>query len=649
MGSEKVKIITTANDRKQFMEHLLKDLRALEFMLDKNMFEKGIQRIGAEQELYLVDEHWRPAPVVMEFLPLINDQHFTTEYAKFNTELNLDPYQFTGKALSKMELDLKTKLYKAEKAAQKIDAHIVQVGILPTLRRQDLGGHNVTPLPRYNMLTQVLQDIRGGLFEVHLRGTDELHLNQAHSLYEASNTSFQVHFQVAPDEFATYYNWSQALLAPLMAITGNSPLLLGKRLWQETRIALFKQSIDIRTDAEHLRGDHPRVSFGNSWIQNSVLDIYKEDIVNYPPLLQTTQLEEPLELLAQGKIPKLRALSIHNGTVYRWNRACYGITNGKPHLRIENRIIPSGPTTVDQIANAAFWLGMMNGLPEKYKNIHQTTDFDYAKTNFIKAARYGLDTQFRWVELTKPISAQELILDELLPIAKAGLEKANIDPKDIEKYLGIIQERTETGKTGAKWQLRSFEKLKKEASPDEALVALTAGMHQRQRSGMPVHTWDLAYSSEAGNWLNRYKSVSQIMSSNIYTVNEKDSLSLVANVMSWKGVRHILVENETKQLVGVVSVKDILKWFTSAEAYKEVPSIYQIMTPNPKSITPDTSTLEALELINKQKIGCLPVVEGDKLLGIVTEHDFSKLSLHLMKELLDQEGMPMTDSLTANN
>jgi CBS domain-containing protein/gamma-glutamyl:cysteine ligase YbdK (ATP-grasp superfamily) len=637
MGASKVKIIRGEADRKDYLSALFKDLKALEIMLQKRMIETDIQRIGAEQELYLVDEHWRPAPIAKRLLQLINDEHFTTEYARFNIEINLDPLKFTRDALSKMEADLKAKVKKAELAAQQINAHVIQVGILPTVRRQDIGMYNVTDLPRYKMLTEILHELRGGMFELHIDGTDNVVLDDAHSLYEASNTSFQVHFQTTPDDFAQHYNWAQAITAPLMAITSNSPLLLGNRLWQETRIALFQQSIDTRTTADFLRQRKPRVTFGNGWIKNSVLEVYQEDIARHPAILKNTQAEDPFEILSKGEIPKLRALGIFNGTVYRWNRACYGITNGKPHIRIENRNMPSGPTSVDQMANAAFWLGMMKGMPDKYKNIHETTDFDYAKNNFIKAAQYGLDTQFRWVGFQETITPKELILDELLPIAKAGLQKAGIIKRDIETYLGIIKKRTETGKTGAKWQLRSFEKLKQNGSAEEALVAVTSGLHQRQQRGLPVHTWQLAEQEEAGNWLNRYRTVHQIMTRDVFIVNEKDSMELVANIMNWKKIRHILVENNAKELVGIISVKDFVKWFSGSDNTNDIPTVYELMTPKPLTVTPYTTTMEALELINNNHIACLPVVEKGRLLGVVSEHDFSKLAKHLMGELLEEE------------
>jgi len=637
MGASSVKIIRNESDRKGYLSHLFKDLKALEIMLQKRMFETDIQRIGAEQELYLVDSHWRAAPIAKNLLKLINDEHFTTEYARFNIEINLDPLQFTGKALSKMEADLTAKIKKAEQAAQKLNAHVVQVGILPTIRREDIGMHNVTDLPRYKMLTEMLHEMRGGMFELHIEGTDSIVLDDAHSLYEASNTSFQVHFQTTPDDFPKLYNWAQAITAPLMAISPNSPLLLGNRLWQETRIALFQQSIDTRTTADILRQRKPRVTFGDGWINNSLLEVYQQDIARHSAILKNTEYEDPFEALAQGKIPKLGALGIFNGTVYRWNRACYGITNGKPHIRIENRNLPSGPTTVDQIANAAFWLGMMKGMPEKYSNIHQTTDFDYAKSNFIKAAQNGLDTQFRWVGFDKPITPKELILDELLPIAKDGLKKAGIDERDIQTYLGVIEKRVDSGKTGAKWQLRSFEKLKQKGTADEALVAITSGMHQRQQQGNPVHTWQLADDAEAGGWLNRYRSVAQIMTTDVFIVNEKDSMELVANIMNWKKIRHILVENDAKELVGIISVKDFVKWFSGSDNTTDIPTVYELMTPQPLTITSHSTTMEALKLINENHISCLPVVEKGKLLGVVSEHDFSKLAMHLMEELLDEE------------
>ena len=254
---------------------------------------------------------------------------------KFNLEINLDPLVFTKDCFSVLEKDLLFYLNKAEKVANQFNAHIIQVGVLPTIRRSDITFDNLTPLKRYRALTDKLRELRGSDFEFRIEGTDELITKDQTTLFEGCTTSFQVHFQVEADNFASTYNWAQAVLAPVMAVATNSPIFLGKRLWRESRIALFQQAIDTRKESEYWREESARVCFGNEWLKNSVLDYYQDNISRYQLLLKTNQEEDPIEMIKNGQAPKLRALNVHSGTVYKWNRACYGVTDGKPHLRIE--------------------------------------------------------------------------------------------------------------------------------------------------------------------------------------------------------------------------------------------------------------------------------------------------------------------------
>lgn len=632
MGASKVEIIKSEADRKGFVEHVLRDLKTLKYMLENDVFESDVQRIGAEQELYLVDKQWYPAPYAMEMMESLNDPDFTTEFARFNLELNLPPFVFQGDALSKMEGILSQKLQKAREAAEKLEAGLVQVGILPTLRRHDLEEHNLTPLPRYRLLAEVLHQLRGGLFDLHIEGRDELILGGVHALYEASNTSFQVHYQLDPREIVPVYNWAQLVTAPLLAVSVNSPLLLGSRLWKETRIALFQQSIDTRNPAELLRKHRPRVSFGHDWLHHSLLEIYQEDIMRHRSILRTTETEDAWNVLQAGGVPSLHGLNTHNGTIYRWNRICYGSTGGKPHIRIENRVIPSGPSTGDQFANMAFWLGLLHGMPETYRKLPERMPFEQARDNFSQAARHGLETQFHWPGHARPVAASELILETLLPIARAGLERAGIHPEDITRYLGIIEARAASGKTGARWQLRSFERLRQHATVAEALPALTAAMQQNQQSGAPVHTWSLAKPLLSGGVKARYQYIRELMTTDIFLVHEQDSMALAASIMNWQTIRHILVENDEKKLVGIVSVKDFVRWFADAEQSTSLPSVRELMSAAPVTVSPETPTREALQLMQRKKVACLPVLEQGKLVGVVSEHDFSRLARYLLEE-----------------
>src|SRR6185436_19662432 len=333
-------------------------------------------------------------------------------------------------------------------------------GILPTLQRSDLTLENLTPLPRYRELDRSVIGLRGGPLSIHIKGLDELDLTHDNIMMESCNTSFQVHFQTSPGEFVNHYNIAQAITAPVLAVAVNSPLLFGHRLWQETRVALFQHSTDERSRPQLARSQPTRVSFGDQWLKDSVIELFHEQISRFRPIMITQADENPFAVLARGETPLLSALRMHNGTVWRWNRACYGVADGIAHLRIENRALPSGPTVVDEIANTAFFVGLMIALPPEYGEIAMRLSFDNAKENFFAAARNGLNAQLKWLD-GKSISATSLILNELLPLARAGLKDAGVDSSDIDKYLGVLEERVRSGQTGAQWMLDSLVSVKR--------------------------------------------------------------------------------------------------------------------------------------------------------------------------------------------
>ncbi len=621
-------------EKNHFIMNMLKDVKALEIMLERGMFETGIERVGAEQEMCLVDSHWKPAPVNMSVLTELNDPHFTTELARFNMELNLDPLEFKGDCLAKTEQQLRSFIERVDESAKKFNAHPILTGILPTIQKSDLELENITPNPRYKILSDLLLEFRGGYFELHISGTDELITKHQNILFEACNTSFQVHYQSDADQFVDHYNWAQAIGGPVLAAATNSPLLLGKRLWRETRIALFQQSIDTRKASQILRDRSPRVLFGHDWIKGSIIEMFQEDVARHPVIFTAPLEEDSLQVLAGGGVPKLKALMLHNGSIYKWNRPCYGIVNGKPHLRIENRLFPSGPTVVDEIANASFWLGLMKGMPAAMKDIAHKMDFDDAKTNFIKAARMGLGAQFRWLGHEKMIPSHELICKELLPIAHEGLAKANIDKADADKYLNIIYDRVESQRTGSQWVVDSFSRFKKEVTVDEALVATTAGLYYRQKEGNPVHTWGSAMLKEGGSWVNRYKRIGQIMSTDLFTVKENDLVNLVTNIMDWRNFHHVPVENDKGELKGLISSDLLLHYYgTDFKGDAARLTISDVMIKKPRTVKPETLTVDALREMRKKGVKCLPVTIGKKLVGIVTEYDFVKICLALFEEL----------------
>jgi len=637
MKTDQIQTAFAGEERRSFMRYLLRDLRALEQILRSGAIEEGVRRVGAEQELFLLDASWHPAPKVMQVLAALDDPHYTTELGAFNLEINLDPQNYGGKCLSRMEEQLEGLVSKLRRVTAELGFGVVLTGILPTIRKTDLGLENMTPNPRYRALNEALGAMRGGHYDFYIKGVDELVLRHDSVMLEACNASFQAHFQVGASEFVNLYNLSQAVAGPLLACTCNSPLLFGRRLWRETRIALFQQAVDTRSPGSHPRDTPSRVSFGERWIKNSVMEIYREDVARFRTLVGIAVDEDPLERLSRGETPELKALRLHNGTVYRWMRACYGITDGKPHLRIENRIMPSGPTIVDEIANAAFWFGMLGALASQYDDITRVMEFEHAKMNFLAAARAGMDCQFTWIG-GEQITAKKLLLERLLPMASDALDKRGIDPADRERYMGVIEKRLQSGQTGAQWMLTSLAGMKQQGTAGERHNALTAATVARQTAGIPVHEWPLATLAEAGGWKQNYFKVEQFMETDLFTVHADDPVDLAANLMEWERIRYVPVEDHQHRLVGLVSARSLLRLLAHGELGKEGPTVpvSQVMKSDLVTVGPETSTVEAIRLMRTKGIGCLPVVHDGRLVGIVTERDFMDITSQLLDQKLQE-------------
>ncbi len=638
MGEQKVSLVAGDNQLQNFTKHLLRDVYAFEYMLENDWFESGIARIGAEQEMFLVDNKtYKPAMINMEVLKKMKNLDWvTTELARFNLETNLTPREFKGDCLRQMEMENIEYLNKIREKLKPFDASLVLTGILPTLTKMDLEMENLTPNPRYVALMEAInRQLIGSFYELRLMGIDEILVKHKSPLLEACNTSFQVHLQVSPADFVKYYNIAQALAAPVLAISANSPIVFGKRLWHETRIALFQQALDIRTTHDHMRERSPRVSFGTGWLEKSIMEIYREDIARFRVLLGADIEEDSIELIRQGKVPKLKALQVHNSTVYRWNRPCYGISpNGQPHLRIENRVLPSGPTVLDATANAAFWLGAMIGMANEYEDIRDHISWEDVRDNFAKGARIGIDSNFTWFK-DKKISVCDLVQKELLPLARKGLESRNVDPKDIDRYLDIIAARADLHMNGARWQLRAFTKLKKQVGRDEALTVMTAAIIKNQLKEMPVHTWDLPEPGDLDEYRPSKLKVEEFMVTDLFTVQKDDLIDLVAELMDWRRIRYMPVEDSKGQLCGLITSRLLLRHFTRFNRVngKEAVSVKDIMITQPMVISPDATILEAMTMMREQKIGCLPVVKNDELVGIITEMDFLRISARLIERL----------------
>jgi CBS domain-containing protein len=624
---------------RSFTKALLIDLQALEEMLRKGMIETGVRRLGAEQEAFLVDRTFHPAPVSPAVLARLGSGPFTTELARFNIEANLSPVPLKGSCFRTVHEKIDELLAEAREAASGEDADVILTGILPTIKKADLTFDNITPVPRYYALNEALNRMRGGTpYNLKVVGWDELHVEHDTVMLEACNASCQFHLQVSAEEFAPFYNAAQAVLAPVLAAAANSPILFGKRLWAETRIALFQQSLDTRATSVHQREMPPRVSFGEHWVEESVVELFQEDIARFRVLLAEEVQEDALQTLREGGVPKLAALQLFNGTIYRWNRPCYGVMDGVPHLRIESRVLPSGPTVMDEVANGAFWTGLVLGVPEEIGDVRERMDFDEARSNFIAAARLGLNAGFEWFD-GESVDARALILDRLLPLAYGSLVKAGVEEEDVELYLGVVRERVESGQNGTVWALRSVANLKGKGTRDERLAAIAASTLRNQKEGNPVHHWAPADLTEAGGWEKTFLRVGQYMNTELFTVTEDELVELAAFLMDRKQIRHVPVEDSDHRLMGFLSYRQILRIMAESPG-KGLPQgvpVRDIMDPDPVTVTPDTLTVDAIELMREEGVSCLPVIKDGLLVGLVSERDFMPIAYQLLREKLGQE------------
>ena len=634
MGEQNVKLNSDEATHQAFMKSLLGEVHALEHMLESGLIESGVRRIGAEQEMFLIDKAHKPALKALEILDEIGDDRFTHELGLFNLEANLSPHRLGGKCLSLMEAETQEIYRRARKTAARFDCDIALVGILPTLTMDNLGLESMVPTPRYYALNDAIRALRGDEFHFTINGIDQLSVKHDNVMLEACNTSFQVHFQVSPENFARNYNIAQVVTAPLLAAAVNSPILLGKRLWHETRIAVFEYSIDTRSKIHQERGLKPRVHFGDRWLDESVTEIFKEDIARFRIVLTTDTEEDPMGMIEQGTMPSLNALRLHNGTVYRWNRPCYGVHDNVPHLRIENRVIPSGPTVLDEVANAAFFFGMMAGMIEQVKDIREHMIFADVKSNFLAAARDGIRAQMNWFNDTH-LPAKELVLEQLLPLDREGLQEAGIDGDDIDRYLGVLHDRVSMRRTGARWALESLETMGDEGTQDQRLRCIVSSMVDQQASGKPICQWELAEYCAEQDWRDSYQTIGQFMTQDLFTVRPDDIVDFAATLMDWRHVRHVPVENDTGKLVGLVSHRALLRLVSQGRVGPDHRvTVAEIMNRKPVTVHPDTRTVDAIRIMREQKLACLPVTRDNKLIGIVTEHDLIVVASRLLETYL---------------
>ncbi|MBS45442.1 MAG: glutamate--cysteine ligase [Nocardioides sp.] len=478
----------TRADRTRHREKVRRCLDVFARMLREQVFDTDDPMTGLEIELNLVDDANDPAMRNAEVLDAIADPEFVTELGQFNIEINVPPQRLHDGGLEAYESTLRRSLNQAEGKASEVGAHLVMVGILPTLAEGHVGVHSISANPRYRLLSEQILTQRGEDLLIEIDGHRERVSTTSDSILpEAACTSTQLHVQTSPDWFAAYWNASQVVSAVQLAIGANSPYLLGRELWRETRVPLFEQATDTRSEELKTQGVRPRVWFGERWI-TSVFDLFEENVRYFSPLLPITDDEDPLRVLEGGGTPSLSELKLHNGTVWRWNRPIYDISQGTPHLRVENRVLAAGPTVADTMANAAFYYGLVRTLAESGRPVWSQMSFSAAEENFHTAARHGIDASVFWPGVGQ-VPVTELVLRRLIPAAQHGLEAWGVDGGTIDRLLGIIEQRCLTGVNGSEWMVRAVERRSEDDRMD-ALRAMVGEYRERMHTNEPVHTWD---------------------------------------------------------------------------------------------------------------------------------------------------------------
>ncbi|MFE2883072.1 glutamate-cysteine ligase family protein [Streptomyces graminifolii] len=489
-------------DRQRYRAKLGRCLTGLERLLAEKRFDRPKNLMGLEIELNLVGTDGMPRMLNGEVLERIASRDFQTELAMFNLEVNIAPHRLDGRVFDRLAEEIRTSLAYAHRKAGEVDAGILMIGILPTLDRDDLVSSNLSAVDRYTLLNDQIVAARGEDFVLDIEGVEHLTCTSGSIAPEAACTSVQLHLQVTPDRFADVWNAAQAVAAVQVAVGANSPFLFGRELWRESRPPLFQQATDTRPPELQAQGVRPRTWFGERWV-TSAYDLFEENLRYFPALLPIHDDEEPLDVLDEGGIPSLAELVLHNGTVYRWNRPVYGIADGVPHLRVENRVLPAGPTVTDVIANTAFYYGVVRALAEESRPVWTRLPFEAAAANFDTACRDGIDARLVWPRRgrlggTTEIDAVTLVRDELLPLAEAGLDAWGIEPADRDLYLGVIDERCRRRANGATWQAATFHQaLEQGLSREAALAATTRRYSELMHLGEPVHTWPVGLPEPA--------------------------------------------------------------------------------------------------------------------------------------------------------
>ncbi|WP_327357623.1 glutamate--cysteine ligase [Streptomyces sp. NBC_01304] len=482
------------SDRQRYRRKLQQCLAGLRRLLEEQRFDRPKNLMGLEIELNLAGPDGMPRMMNAEVLERIASHDFQTELGMFNLEVNIAPHRLSGRVFDQLAEELRTGLNYAHRKANEVAAGIVMIGILPTLARQDLVSGNLSAVDRYTLLNDQIVAARGEDFALDIEGVERLICTSASIAPEAACTSVQLHLQVTPGRFADVWNAAQAVAAVQIAVGANAPFLFGHELWRESRPPLFLQSTDTRPPELQAQGVRPRTWFGERWI-TSAYDLFEENLRYFPPLLPICDDEDSLRVLDEGGVPRLAELVLHNGTVYRWNRPVYGIADGVPHLRVENRVLPAGPSVTDVIANAAFYYGLVRALAEESRPVWTRLPFGAAAANFDEACRYGIEAELEWPRPgrfggTARRPAVDLVREELLPLAAAGLDAWGVEPADRDHFLGVIEGRCRRKKNGASWQVATYHQaLDGGLERDVALAATTRRYCELMHTGEPVHLW----------------------------------------------------------------------------------------------------------------------------------------------------------------
>lgn len=474
MGQEIGRTSFDASDFDRFAGQLRQETGRLLAWARAGGFRDERHVVGFELEAWLLDHAGTPYPINEAFLQALADAMVVPELSRFNIEVNGTPQVLVPGALLAMEDELAATWRRAQAVAHGMDAQLAIIGIPPTLREEDLTLDTMSAMNRYVVLNeQVIRQRAGQPLRIHIEGEQALDLGRSDVMLEAATTSFQLHLQVPERVSARYYNASLITCGPLLALATNSPLLFGRRLWQETRIPLFEQSVDLGGYGGLGDITARRVSLGRGYVHQTLLELYQENLDLFPVLLPMP-LDEPAE-----RFPHVR---LHNGSIWRWVRPLIGFdAQGAAHVRIEQRVLPSGPTLLDMMANAAFYFGLVYSLAHRREAPEHAIGFDDARRNFYQAARYGMEARFAWLD--GRIHPARRLLRELIPLAREGLEGLGLGTEEVERYLGVLEARLDTGQTGADWLVGHWHQC------DGDPVQLMADYLEHQRSGAPVHEW----------------------------------------------------------------------------------------------------------------------------------------------------------------